>query len=58
MEQTKRTTGPEATRIDPRLIPAEDYTTGCRVLAASIRRTLADPETRSEYEDWKRRRAG
>lgn len=43
--------------IDPDEIPAEEYAIGCRVLAASIRHALADPATRAEYEDWKRRRA-
>lgn len=50
----------EPARIDPRKIPAEDYATGCRVLAASIRRALADPDTRADFERWKqeRRQAG
>lgn len=52
--------GLEAASIDPRKIPAEDYATGCRVLAASIRRALADPDTRADFERWKqeRRKAG
>ena len=49
------TTGvrPEEVHIDPKEIPDVDYELGCRVLAASIRRILADPAKRAECEAWK-----
>ena len=44
-------------RIDPDKIPDVDYELGCRVLAASIKRILADPVKRAQYEEWKAERA-
>ena len=43
-------------RIDPKLIPASEYQTACRVLNASIRLALSDPAKRAEFEEWKRRK--
>lgn len=40
-------------RIDPALIPDYAYDEACRVLNASIRRALADPELRRDYEEFK-----
>lgn len=48
----------ETVKINPKLIPAEEYQTACAVLASSIRLALADPAKRAEYEAWKRRRRG
>ena len=48
----------EEVHIDPKEIPNVDYKIGCSVLAASIRRLLADPEIRAEYEAWEKARSG
>ena len=48
----------EDCHIDPKKIPNVDYEIGCSVLAASIRRLLADPKIRAEYEAWKKARSG
>ena len=43
-------------KIEPSLIPAEEYQTACAILASSIRLALSDPAKRKEYEEWKQRR--
>lgn len=50
---SKNTTG---VKIDPLSIPASDYDTACRVLAASIRLALSDPANRADFERWKQER--
>lgn len=47
----------ERPKIDPALVPECDYERACRVLNVSVRRALADPKRRAEFEEWKRKRA-
>ncbi len=47
----------ESVHIDVSSIPDSIIDAGCRVLNASIRRALRDPEKRKDFERWKAERA-
>lgn len=38
--------------IDPALIPEVEWDMMCRTLADCIKRAMADPKLRAEYEAW------
>ncbi len=42
--------------IDPKDIPDECYQIGCSILYSSIRRALADPVLKADFEAWKKER--
>lgn len=45
-----------AVKVDPKAVPASEYETASRVLAASIRLALSDPAYRADFERWKAER--
>lgn len=47
----------EAVRINPKEVPAFEFQIACSVLATSIKRALADPQLRADFDRWKERRA-
>ena len=40
-------------KIDPAAIPSYAWEQGFRIVADSLKRLLADPKIRAEYEAWK-----
>ena len=49
-------TDTELPKIDPKSVPQSDYDRACKLLYACIKRALADPVLRADYEMWKAKR--
>lgn len=48
---------PVGIAINPSMIPESDYQIASRILNASIRLALKNPENQRDFEEWKRQRA-
>ena len=42
----------EAVKINPKEVPAFEFQIACSVLATSIKRALADPQLRADFDRW------
>ena len=47
----------EAVKINPKDVPAFEFQIAWSVLATSLKRALADPQLRADFDRWKERRA-